>query len=82
MTITKASLQDIHDRTNALVKHLRAVEKDRDDLLQALKSLAGVVGLGLEGAIHWTAHKEARALIARLESPHSVCQDPQSNDPK
>ena len=43
------------------------VVKQRDELLAALSELTSTVGLAIDGATGWDAHKNARALLARLK---------------
>lgn len=44
------------------------LKEQRDELFAALKDLTGTVGLAIKGSIQWTAHKNARAVIAKTET--------------
>lgn len=43
------------------------VVRQRNELLQALSELTSTVGLAIDGSTGWDAHKNARALLARLK---------------
>ena len=43
------------------------VVRQRDELLAALSDLTSTVGLAIDGATGWDAHKNARKLIARVK---------------
>ena len=51
----------------AELRRLHEVENQRDELLAALSELTSTVGLAIDGATGWDAHKNARKLIARVK---------------
>lgn len=52
---------------NAAIRRAEMAEQQRDNLLEALKELAGTCALALDGSVRWDAYKKARAIIAEVE---------------
>ena len=64
---SELAARSAYQRAEELMAHRNQLLAQRNELLVALCDLASTVGLAINGAPGWDAHRNARALIDRMK---------------
>lgn len=67
VTCSSVLVEGAAERIDVQTVTIRGLEIQRDELLVALSELTSTVGLAIDGATGWDAHKNARKLIASIK---------------